>query len=705
LADSGQTGSSNEPEAVLSPPADEYVYMVLLVDDQLMVAETVRRMLATQSDIDFHYCRDPAAAIDSAERLKPTVILQDLVMPGVDGLALVRQYRANLQTRNIPVIVLSSKEDAGVKRDAFAAGANDYLVKLPDRVELIARVRLHSKAYLNQPQRDDAYRALRESQRQLTISNTSLQSANQELEKATLVKSEFLASMSHEIRTPMNGVIGVTALLLDTALDAEQLDLVEMIRGSGENLLTIINDILDFSKIESGWVELESRPFNLRQCLEEAMQLLAAAAAKKDIDLVLWIEPGVPTVVVGDVTRLRQVLINLIGNAVKFTDKGEVIVSANVEARSDADGLRLHFVVSDTGIGIPREKLARLFQPFGQGDSSTTRQFGGTGLGLVISQRLAAIMGGDIQVDSKVQQGSRFHLRVSLGKGPDEVPEWSQAPAALRGKRVLVIDDNRAQRRVVAQFVRRWGLEFAETDSLAAAGSELAAASYDLWLVDRQLLGPPTAAPNTGLHALPGAGRAAVLLLCPTRMSGDDLARLGATGCVLMPVRPAPLLAAMVGALGEAAQPPAAVPLLSAEPRPSAEPRLADRLPLRILLADDNVVNQKVAAGVLKRFGYQPDVVDNGTAVLSALENHGYDVIFLDVQMPGMDGYEAARRVRARWADDESARPRMIAMTSSAQQSDRDLCLEAGMDDFISKPFTVKTMSDALERCGRQPPH
>ena len=257
-------------------------------------------------------------------------------MPGVDGLTLVKRYRANPATRDIPIIVLSTKEDPVVKKEAFTAGANDYLVKLPDKIELIARIRLHSKAYLNQLQRDDAYRALRESQRQLTVSNTALWSLNEELEKATSVKSAFLASMSHEIRTPMNGVLGMTTLLLDTPLTADQLEYVEMIRQSGNTLLTIINDILDLSKIESGRIDLEAAPFNVRQCVEDAMQLLAPAAAEKGLDLVLLIDPAVPALVVGDVTRLRQVLINLIGNAVKFTEQGEVVIAVDVEASADA---------------------------------------------------------------------------------------------------------------------------------------------------------------------------------------------------------------------------------------------------------------------------------------------------------------------------------------------------------------------------------
>ena len=694
------TDDPDSRETIEVPPPDAYVYMVLLVDDQAIVGEAVRRMLASEPDVDLHYCGNPEDGVGLAERLRPTVILQDLIMPGVDGLTLVRRYRANAATKDIPIIVLSTREDPAVKREAFTAGANDYLVKLPDKIELIARVRLHSKAYLNQRQRDDAYRALRESQRQLTASNAALRSLNKELEKATNVKSAFLASMSHEIRTPMNGVIGMTTLLLDTPLTADQLDFVEMIRRCGNTLLTIINDILDLSKIESGSIDLEAAPFHVRQCLEDAMQLLAHAAADKALDFVLLMDPAVPALIVGDVTRLRQVLINLIGNAVKFTEHGEVVVSAGVEASADPAAIRLHIAVTDTGIGIPADKLDRLFRPFGQADSSTTRRFGGTGLGLVISRHLAQIMGGDIQLESALQNGSTFHVRVTMARGPDEVPLWTHGAPALRGKRVLMVDDCDAQRRALGQFARVWGLAFTDTDSVAAAETIIseAAAPYDVMLVDQQLLDGKAAFTNT-LCASAAAAGAAVLLLSPTRTSHADLIRLGATGCIVTPLRPALLLEAMVTALdGDV---PEVGPALSDS---SVDATLADRLPLRLLLADDNVVNQKVGTHLLQRLGYSVDVVANGAEVLRALETHRYDLIFLDLQMPEMDGCEAARRVRSSWPTDALPCPRLIAMTSSVSELDRARCLEAGMDDYISKPFTMDRLRDALERWGSGSP-
>jgi len=685
----------------MSRPPEAYTMMVMLVDDQAIVAEAVRRFLANLSDIDFHYCADPAHAVELAIQLKPTVILQDLIMPGVDGLDLLTQYRANPVTRDIPVIVLSMKEEARVKARAFELGASDYLVKLPERVELVARIRFHSQAYLNRIQRDEAYRALRESQQQLLDSNTALVSLNQKLEDATRAKSEFLANMSHEIRAPMNGVVGMTTLLLDSPLTAEQRDFAETIRSSGESLLTIINDILDFSKIESGKIELETHPYDLRHCIDEALELLAPKAAEKGIDLVALVDPGTPGMIVGDVTRLRQVLVNLVGNAVKFTAKGEVVVSAHASPGTADGTLIMHFVVADTGMGIPREKQDRLFKSFSQVDSSTTRNFGGTGLGLAISKRLAELMGGTMWVESEAGCGSKFHFDILVRAGTSETPAWHHAPPVLAGRSMLLIEDNAAQRYAVHQFVKLWGLALTNADSLAAAETWLASADghFDLILADATLLEPGIERTVARLRALPAARGAAIVLQRASRTRVGDGSVPGVAGSVMKPLRPTALKDALVHALtGVSAQDPQG---------PASSPfgpEFAERLPLRLLLADDNAVNQMVGGMMLKRLGYTIDTVANGVEVLQAVDGKAYDLIFLDVQMPEMDGYDAARHICDKWAKHPGGRPRMIAMTGNAMQGDRELCLEAGMDDYISKPVRIEELKAMLERWGTRRP-
>ncbi len=668
-----QWAASSAAQAAPSvTPASEEKPRILWADDNPDMRDYVVRLLGPNYAVTA--VADGAEALQQALTSPPDLVLSDVMMPKLDGFGLVRALRADQRTRHLPIILLSARAGEESSFEGLDAGADDYLMKPFSARELLARVRSNLK--LSQSRKEYEQR---------------LAESNRQLSEALAAKDRFLATMSHEIRTPLNAVIGMSGLLFDTQLTEEQREFASTIRSSGDHLLTVINDILDYSRLESGKFPIENIPFSSAGIVEEAIEIVAGIAREKNLELTYELSPELPNIVLGDPGRLRQVLLNLLSNALKFTTEGEIVVSVTSRSKPD-QAIELEFCVRDTGIGLTAEQCGRLFQPFSQAEYSTTRRYGGSGLGLAISRRLVELMGGEAWVESVPGKGSQFSFRVQCACMEPASYRASQAEqlSTLAGLRVWIVDDNDTNRRILRRQVESWEMKARDT---AFPSEALQWAKNgdpcDLAILDFQMPDMDGTQLAAELSRMRGHALQVLLLSSVGKLPNGPYEQL------TKPARHSVLLSTLVklvdartrtmSAVAHAPQP------IGAVVSPNAPPNS-----LRILVAEDNPVNVKLITLLLGRLGYRPDVAGNGLEVLEALRRQPYDLILMDVRMPEMDGIEATRAIMTRWP--EGRRPRIVAFTAGVMMEERQACFDAGVHDVLSKPIVRAELIEVLSQ-------
>ncbi|MBI1824851.1 MAG: response regulator [Planctomycetes bacterium] len=692
--------------------------VIVLVVDDILDNRLLCRSALQKKGFVVREAVDGCEALLQVEQQHPDVILMDVMMPNMDGLECTRRLKASAATRDIPVIILSACTDAGDIIAGLEAGAEEYLIKPYRLIEL--EVRLRSMVRLCRDRKEiilareaqAARNALEAELAERRRMEDALRQAKEAAEAANLAKGEFLATMSHELRTPLNGVIGMTELLLRTGLDDRQRHYASVAKHSGNTLLCLINDILDFSKIEAGKIELEAVEFDIQDIISCTVASLEEAAKAKGLVLVGAVHPLTSPRIFGDPGRLQQVLMNLTSNALKFTEKGRVTVRAVMEETTDTH-LTVRFTVDDTGIGIPSERLDRLFRSFSQVDASTTRKYGGTGLGLAICKRLVELMGGTIGVSTEPGLGSTFWFTVRFACASAQGHKTPPIPGDLRRVRVLAVDDNAVNREILREQLSECGICIqTECDGQRALDALLEAAErgepIGMAILDMQMPGLDGEQLAQAIKANPKLRDTVLIMLSSTEASRDDerLRMLGFAAWLAKPVNTPRLLESIASALACAARVHTRVDLVNAFPNGGLQ-ATGNEEAVRILLVDDNEIGRAVASAALTQAGYRCDIAKEGGEAVEAAQQRDYDIILMDCQMPNMDGFEATRAIRqleAVLTDEgkEAKHTPVIALTANATPGDRERCAAAGMDEYLTKPFATDDLIAMIHRFAPQ---